>query len=96
LPPHGPAPSPDPGDFTRSFLGVFRFSGRALELVWSTSRPLTLWLGLLTLVGGLLPAGIAWVGALIVDAVVAGGPRWGRPPPTPRRAARCRWPASSG
>jgi ATP-binding cassette subfamily B protein len=73
LPPHGPAPSPDPGDFTRSFLGVFRFSGRALELVWSTSRPLTLWLGLLTLVGGLLPAGIAWVGALIVDAVVAAG-----------------------
>jgi ATP-binding cassette subfamily B protein len=52
---------------------VFRFSGRALELVWSTSRPLTLWLGLLTLVGGLLPAGIAWVGALIVDAVVAAG-----------------------
>ncbi|PZO08066.1 MAG: ABC transporter permease [Lysobacteraceae bacterium] len=50
---------------------MFRFSGRALELVWSTSRPLTLWLGLLTLVGGLLPAGIAYVGALIVDAVVA-------------------------
>ncbi len=68
---HGPIPSPDTSDFTRSFLGVFRFSGRALELVWSTSRPLTLWLGLLTLVGGLLPAGIAYVGALIIDAVVA-------------------------
>ncbi|MAL04136.1 MAG: ABC transporter permease [Arenimonas sp.] len=50
---------------------MFRFSGRALELVWSTSRGLTLWLGLLTVVGGLLPAGIAYVGALIVDAVVA-------------------------
>ncbi|MFH1599713.1 MAG: ABC transporter ATP-binding protein [Pseudomonadota bacterium] len=42
-----------------------------MELVWSTSRGLTLWLGLLTLVSGLLPAGIAYVGALIVDAVVA-------------------------
>ncbi|WP_339829665.1 ABC transporter ATP-binding protein [uncultured Arenimonas sp.] len=39
--------------------------------MWSTSRGLTLWLGLLTLVSGLLPAGIAYVGALIVDAVVA-------------------------
>lgn len=68
---HGPVSTSDNGDFTRSFLGVFRFSGRALELVWSTSRPLTLWLGLLTLVGGLLPAGIAYMGALIVDAVVA-------------------------
>ncbi|WP_345294462.1 ABC transporter ATP-binding protein [Luteimonas vadosa] len=66
-----PTSQPDGGDLTRSFLGVFRFSGRALALVWSTSRPLTVWLGLLTLVGGLLPAGIAYVGALIVDAVVA-------------------------
>ena len=68
---HGSTSTSDNGDFTRSFLGVFRFSGRALELVWSTSRPLTVWLGLLTLIGGLLPAGIAYVGALIIDAVVA-------------------------
>ena len=68
---HGPTSTTESGGFTRSFLGVFRFSGRALELVWSTSRGLTLWLGLLTLVSGLLPAGIAYVGALIVDAVVA-------------------------
>jgi len=68
---HDPVSTSDNGDFSRSFLGVFRFSRRALELVWSTSRPLTLWLGLLTLVGGLLPAAIAFVGALIVDAVVA-------------------------
>ncbi|MGB8634555.1 MAG: ABC transporter ATP-binding protein [Rhodanobacteraceae bacterium] len=56
---------------TRGFLGVFRFSGRALELVWSTSRPLTVALALLTLAAGLMPAGIAWTGAQIVDAVVA-------------------------
>ena len=70
--PPSPHSSPDagPGELTSSFLGVFRFSGRALELVWSTSRPLTVALGLLTLVAGLLPAGVAWVGALIIDAVV--------------------------
>ncbi len=55
----------------RQFAGVFRYSRRALELVWSTSRPLTCGLALLTLVAGTLPAGVAWVGARIVDAVVA-------------------------
>lgn len=59
-----------PGTRLRDFLGVFRYSGRALELVWTTSRRLTLMLALLTLVSGLLPAAIAWVGKLIVDAVV--------------------------
>ncbi|MCC6171248.1 MAG: ABC transporter ATP-binding protein, partial [Gammaproteobacteria bacterium] len=59
------------GDPLRGFLGVFRYSRRALELVWSTSRALTLALGLLTLFAGAMPAAIAWVGAQIVDAVVA-------------------------
>jgi ATP-binding cassette subfamily B protein len=55
----------------RGFFGVFRYSRRALELVWSTSRSLTLWLAVLTLIAGVLPAAVAYVGALIVDAVVA-------------------------
>ena len=55
----------------RSFLGVFRYSGRALALVWTTSRALTAALAVLTLLAGALPAAVAWVGALIVDAVVA-------------------------
>src|SRR5918994_5367503 len=55
----------------RGFFGVFRYSRRAVELVWSTSRTLTLWLAFLTVVAGVLPAGVAYVGALIVDAVVA-------------------------
>jgi ATP-binding cassette subfamily B protein len=55
----------------RSFLGVFRYSRRALGLVWTTSRKLTVSLGILTLVAGVLPAGMAFVGALIIDAVVA-------------------------
>jgi len=59
------------GSQRRSFLGVFRYSRRALELVWSTSRKLTIFLGILTLAAGVLPAGMAYVGALIIDAVVA-------------------------
>jgi ATP-binding cassette subfamily B protein len=63
-------------ELKRSFLGVFRYSGRALALVWSTSRRLTVALALLTLVAGLLPAAIAYVGAQIVDAVVAANRLW--------------------
>ena len=55
----------------REFFGVFRYSRRALELVWTTSRPLTMVLAGVTVVAGVLPAAIAFVGALIIDAVVA-------------------------
>jgi len=54
----------------RGFFGVFRYSRRAIELVWTTSRGLTVGLALLTLFAGVLPAAVAYVGALIVDAVV--------------------------
>lgn len=54
----------------RRSLGVFGYSTRALELVWTTSGPLTITLALLTLVAGILPAAIAYVGKLIVDGVV--------------------------
>jgi ATP-binding cassette subfamily B protein len=64
-------PGPSPESQRRSFLGVFRYSRRALGLVWTTSRTLTVALGSLTLVAGVLPAGMAFVGALIIDAVVA-------------------------
>ncbi|MDH3545473.1 MAG: ABC transporter ATP-binding protein/permease [Gammaproteobacteria bacterium] len=62
--------SPDVGLFRRA-LGVFAYSRRALELVWTTSRALTLTLAVLTVLAGVLPAAIAYVGKLIVDAVVA-------------------------
>ena len=55
----------------RSILNVFRFSRRALGLVWTTSRALTIALGVLTLIAGALPAAVAWVGAHIVDSVVS-------------------------
>ncbi|MEO8314714.1 MAG: ABC transporter ATP-binding protein [Pseudomonadota bacterium] len=55
----------------REFLEVFRYGRKALELVWQTSRKLTLWLAALTVVAGTLPALIATIGGLIVDAVIA-------------------------
>jgi ATP-binding cassette, subfamily B, bacterial len=58
-------------DSPREFLGVFRYSRRALGLVWTTSRRLTLVLGIMTVLAGVLPAAMAYVGALIIDAVVA-------------------------
>jgi ATP-binding cassette subfamily B protein len=55
----------------QGFFGIFRYSRRAIELVWSTNRGLTVALALLTLIAGVLPASVAYVGSLIVDAVVA-------------------------
>ncbi|BAY60800.1 ABC transporter-like protein [Calothrix brevissima NIES-22] len=54
----------------RQSLAVFRYSGRAIALVWTTSRSLTIILATLTLIAGLLPAAIAYLGKLIVDGVV--------------------------
>jgi ABC-type multidrug transport system fused ATPase/permease subunit len=54
----------------RQSLSVFRYSGRAVSLVWTTSRFLTVMLAALTIVAGLLPAAIAYIGKLIVDSVV--------------------------
>jgi ATP-binding cassette subfamily B protein len=58
-------------ELARGFVGVFAYSKRALELVWTTSRPLTIAFAVMTLIAGTLPAAVAYVGALIVDAVVA-------------------------
>ncbi len=53
----------------RQFFGVFKYSKRALELLWTTSKPLSLLLGFCTILAGILPSGVAWVGARIVDSV---------------------------
>jgi ATP-binding cassette, subfamily B, bacterial len=66
----GRGPAPDEGLTVRGFFSVFRYSQRAIQLVWSTNPVLSVALGLLTVVAGVLPAGIAYVGSLIVDAVV--------------------------
>ena len=61
----------DTNPHPRNFLDIFRYSRRALELVWTTSRRLALIFAVLTLVAGVLPAAVAWIGQLIVDGVVA-------------------------
>jgi ATP-binding cassette subfamily B protein len=70
--PHGGQTSPaaEPGAAPRSLLGVFAYGGRALDLVWTTNKALSIALALLTLIAGVLPAAIAYVGAQIVDAVI--------------------------
>jgi len=55
----------------RAYLGVFRYSGRAVSLVWSTSRGFTIGMALLSVISGVLPGAIAYVGKLIIDAVIA-------------------------
>jgi len=61
--------SPEARGWAR-YLGVFRYTSRAMELVWQTDRRLLGVLLALTLLAGLLPAGIAQAGRLIVDGVV--------------------------
>jgi ABC-type multidrug transport system fused ATPase/permease subunit len=65
-------PSSDKEDvpFSQRYFGAFQYSRHALELVWSTSWKLTIVLGALTLVAGILPAATAYVGKLIVDQVI--------------------------
>ncbi|MGH8228336.1 MAG: ABC transporter ATP-binding protein [Steroidobacteraceae bacterium] len=54
----------------RGFFGVFRYSRRALELVWGTNRGLTVAFAALTIVAGVVPAFVAYVSGMIVDAAV--------------------------
>src|SRR5687768_14325192 len=62
------APGKTPLDGYWSF---WRYSRRAIALVWSRQRGLTVGLALLTLAAGVMPAGIAYLGKLNVDALVA-------------------------
>ncbi len=64
--------APDKGT---TLQGIGASTRRALGLVWTTSRTLTLWLALGTLLGGILPAGVALVGKELVDAVVLASQR---------------------
>jgi ATP-binding cassette subfamily B protein len=54
----------------RGLLDVFDYGHRAMLLVWTTNKVLCITLALLTVVAGVLPAGIAYLGSLIVDAVI--------------------------
>ncbi|MGD8384534.1 MAG: ABC transporter ATP-binding protein [Lysobacterales bacterium] len=68
---HFSPPGPPPDATLRGFFGVFRYGRRALHLVWSTNPRLTVAFAALTLLAGVLPAAMAYIGALIIDAVLA-------------------------
>ncbi len=68
--PTNETPPQKSGGFIKQFREVFRYSPKALSLVWDTSRGLMLTVALLTLLGGLLPGALAYVSKLIVDAIV--------------------------
>ncbi|NLQ17698.1 ABC transporter ATP-binding protein [Marinomonas sp. M1K-6] len=70
-----PANTPN-NTLDKNMLGVFRYSRRAIELVWQTSPALTIGLALATLIAGVLPAAMAYIGQLIVDAVLAAMKRY--------------------
>ncbi len=58
------------GKTIRKSLSVFEYGGKALDLVWTTDRNLTIVFAILALVGGVLPGAIAIIGKSIVDSVV--------------------------
>jgi ATP-binding cassette subfamily B protein len=75
VPPHARTVPPKPVGLREGLArnaGVFRYTRRAVALVWQTNPRLALALGALTLAAGVLPAAAAWVGKLVIDAVVAG------------------------
>src|SRR5262252_6802409 len=54
----------------RNFVAVFDQIPGTLRLVWQADRSSVVVLALLTVIAAVLPAGIAYVGKLIIDAVV--------------------------
>ena len=68
-PPEVPS-SKDSSSIISRFFGVFRYSKEAIGLVWTTDKRLTFILAALTIIAGVVPGAIAYIGKLIVDAVV--------------------------
>ncbi len=71
-PPTPAAPAAERRALLREFLSVFRYSRRALEILWDTNPALGMAIGACTIVVGSLPAVAAVIGARIVDAVASG------------------------
>lgn len=67
---HKPEPAQSWGEAWLRNAAVLRYTRRALDLVWSTNPRLAITLGTLTVVAGVLPAVAAWIGKLIIDAVL--------------------------
>ncbi len=70
-PPLFPTPATTLPPWWNRVLGSFSHTPRTLRLVWQSSPRRLVGVGLLTVLAAALPVGIAWVGKLIVDGVVA-------------------------
>src|SRR5262245_10495678 len=68
-----PAFTPDAPNSPRRFFGVFRYSKRALELVWATSKKLSILFAVVTIIAGALPSLVAWISARILNSAIAAG-----------------------
>jgi ATP-binding cassette subfamily B protein len=65
-----PAPAPDARGRLRAAVEVFAQFPGTFRLVWEADRRGTLAIAGFTTVAALLPAPLAWVGKLIIDAVL--------------------------
>lgn len=64
------APPPAGGLHWRDVRGVFSYARRALGLVWSTSRGVTIALAAGAGLAGVAPTAMAWAGKRLIDAIV--------------------------
>ncbi len=71
--PHSrPVPAREGGLRARDLIGVLGYARRALALVWETSRGVTIALAVGSVIAGLAPTVMAWVGKHLIDAVIQG------------------------
>jgi ABC-type multidrug transport system fused ATPase/permease subunit len=61
---------PSDGVNWRNYLGVLRYSRRALRLVWATNRALAIGLALGSVIAGVLPSGIVVVGKDLLNSIL--------------------------
>ena len=69
---HGPKDTDEPKDWRGRLKNarlLFRMLPRTFAVLWAAAPALTVVLGGITLVQALIPAGIAWIAKLIIDAV---------------------------
>jgi ATP-binding cassette subfamily B protein len=55
----------------KSYLGVFKYSRRAIRLVWATNRMLAIGLAIGSLIAGILPSTVAVVGKYLLNGILA-------------------------
>jgi ATP-binding cassette subfamily B protein len=69
--PHVPPPAGPQPPYRSRLLGSFSHTPRTLRLAWASAPRSLALVAILTAISAALPVAIAWVGKLIVDAVVA-------------------------